>query len=155
MFIAVLIVLFCLAYVSKRRFGMLGLALIAGATLSRLWADTLTPYFARVGVTLEQPPLAIVVAAGLVLLPALLLLLGGPVYHTSRSRLIASLLFAILAATLVVEPLAKSFVLVGFDRDVYRVLTEYQVYIVTAGIIAALFDVLGVHAGGGKHRAKH
>ena len=37
-FLAVAIALFVGAFISKRRFGLLGLALTAGATLSTLWS---------------------------------------------------------------------------------------------------------------------
>ena len=42
-FAVILIALFGLAFLTKRRFGVLGLALAAGAMLSSLWAESLTP----------------------------------------------------------------------------------------------------------------
>lgn len=145
-FIGIFIVLFLLAYISKRRFGALGLALIAGATLSELWADKLTPIVADAGVTIDQPPLSVLVAAALIIVPALLLLTSGPSYHASHFRVIGALLFALLATALLIEPLGDVFWLTDENRTVYEWLVTNKVYIVTFGIVIALFDLVGAHS---------
>lgn len=153
----VLIALFLLAYLTKRRFGVLGLALAAGAMLSSLWAEKLTPVIAEAGVVVEKPPLATLVAAGLVLLPAIVLLASGPIYREGHERLIGALLFALLAVALLVEPLGSAMLLTGESKQVYDFIVENQVYIVTGGLIAAIVDILFTRVpkfGGGKH-SKH
>ena len=49
----ILVALFALAFFTKRRFGVLGLALAAGAMLSELWAAELTPFVQKAGFVRE------------------------------------------------------------------------------------------------------
>lgn len=152
-FIGTLVILFALAYITKRRFGVLGLALAAGAMLSDLWADKLTPLVARAGVTIDHPPLLTVVSVALVLLPALLLLFSGPSYHKMPLRFASALLFAALATALLVEPLGSSFALTGQGEQVYQFFVDNRVYIVTAGLVLALLDILATHTP--RHHRRH
>ncbi len=149
----ILIVLFVVAYLTKRRFGVLGLALAAGALLSDLWADKLTPLIADSGVVVERPPLLTLVAAGIVLLPAVVLFVSGPVYRKSNERLIGAFLFALLAVALLVEPLGSGLLLSGESKQVYDVIAENRVYIITGGLIIAVIDILftRIPKRGGKH----
>jgi len=137
-----LLILFVLAYFTKRRFGVLGLALAAGAMLSNLWAQQLTPLVQKTGIDIAVPPLATVVAVLLVLLPALLLLTGGPTYHKKSEQIIGATLFALLAVALLIEPLGSGLVLQGDGKQVYDWFFQNRVYIVTLGLIAALVDLL-------------
>lgn len=138
----VLIVLFLLAYFTKRRFGVLGLALAAGAMLSDLWAEKLTPVVASTGLEITAPPLATIVAVLLVLLPAVLLLFSGPSYHYRWERVLGATLFAMLATALLIGPLGSGFLLIGDSKEVYEWFFENRVYIVTLGLIAAIVDLL-------------
>lgn len=88
------LLLFILAYFSKRRFGLLGLGLIAGVIVSSSWSTYVTSMLQVQGVHLNFPPLSILVAGFLIVLPALLLLLVGPTYHKKWQRLVGSILFA-------------------------------------------------------------
>jgi len=137
-----LVILFVLAFITKRRFGVLGLALAAGAMLSSLWADKLTPVIEQAGVVVERPPLATIVAVSLVLLPAIVLFVSGPVYRELPMRLAGALMFAALAVALLVEPLGSAMYVTGDSKKVYDFFVENQVYIVTFGLIAAVVDIL-------------
>ncbi|MBP9667358.1 hypothetical protein KBD87_00930 [Candidatus Saccharibacteria bacterium] len=141
-FVILLCLLFGFAFLTRRRFGVLGLALAAGAMLSDLWAEKLTPVIAHTGVVVERPPLATVVAATLVLLPAIILFISGPMYRELPARLIGAFLFAILAVALLVKPLGGAMILAGDSKRVYEFFVENQVYIVTIGLIAAIVDIL-------------
>lgn len=154
-FSVVLVLLFALAYVTKRRFGVLGLALAAGSMLSELWATQLTPVVRDAGFIVQSPPLITVVSVILVLLPAVFLLFSGPSYHDAPRRLIGAFLFAALAFALLVEPLGSALVLQGEGRTVYEFFRDNQVYIVTVGLIIAVFDLLGAHTSGAHKPAKH
>jgi len=137
-----LVILFALAYFTKRRFGVLGLALAAGAMLSNLWAQQLTPIVKGTGFDIAIPPLATVVAVVLVLLPAILLLTSGPTYNKKIEQVIGALLFSTLAVALLIEPLGSALVLQGDSKLVYDWFIEHRVWIVTFGLIAALIDLL-------------
>lgn len=151
----VLVVLFALAFLTKRRFGVLGLALAAGAMLSSLWAETLTPIIAQAGVTVDRPPLIMLVSVALVLLPAVLLLFSGPSYKDLPMRLVGALCFAALALALLVEPLGSALVLTGDSKTVYDFFVTNRVYIVTGGLILALLDLLTTHTSRRHKSSKH
>lgn len=152
-FAVVLVLLFMLAFLTKRRFGVLGLALAAGAMLSSLWAESLTPIFVNAGVVIEKPPMITVVSVALVLLPAVLLLFSGPSYKDMPMRLGGAFLFSALAVALLVEPLGSALVLTGDSKTVYNFFVENRVYIVTAGLILALLDILMTRTS--KHHRGH
>lgn len=154
-FLIVLILLFGLAYATKRRFGVLGLALAAGSMLSGLWAAKLTPIVADAGIVVQNPPLITLVAVILVLLPALLLLFSGPSYHDIPMRLGGAFLFAALAFALLIEPLGSALVLQDQGKEVYDFFVENRVYIVTVGLVLAVIDLLAVHTGRGRKSYKH
>ncbi len=155
MSIIVLGALFALAFLTKRRFGVLGLALAAGAMLSSLWAETLTPVIREAGVMVDVPPLATLVAVTLVLLPSVVLLFSGPSYSSILMRVVGAFSYAALALALLIEPMGSALILEGRSVDVYQTLLDYRVYIVTAGLIFALFDILSTrtpkHRRSGKH----
>lgn len=154
-FAIVLVLLFGLAFLTKRRFGVLGLALAAGAMLSSLWAETLTPVIENAGVSVDKPPLFVLVSVGLVLLPAVLLLFSGPSYKGIAMRIGGALLFAGLALALLIEPLGSALILTGDSKKVYEFFADNRVYIVTAGLVLALLDILVTRTGGGHKKLKH
>lgn len=134
--------LFALSFFTKRRFGVLGLALTAGATLSQLWAGDLTPYVQQAGLQLVAPPLESVVAAAVILLPAIVLLFSGPSYHTLWQKVVSSAVFALLALAFLLEPLGGALVLQGDGQTVYVSLLHNRTWIITGGILYALYDLL-------------
>lgn len=146
--------LFAVAYITRRRFGVLGLALSAGAMLSEMWTDAVTPLVQRAGVELFAPPLTTVVAAGLVLLPAVLLLFSGPTYGRGPQRLVGSAAFALLAAALILTPLGNALNFDPLSRSIFIFLDENKTFIITAGIAYALFDILTLKTPRHKHRNK-
>ena len=154
-FVIVLVLLFAMAYFTKRRFGVLGLALAAGSMLSGLWAAQLTPFVRDAGLVVQNPPLITVVSVVLVLLPALFLLFSGPTYHDTPKRFIGALLFAALAFALLIEPLGSALVLQDEGRAVYEFFSSNRVYIVTLGLILAILDLLGVHTSRAHKPSKH
>ncbi len=151
----VLLLLFGLAFFTKRRFGVLGLALAAGSMLSELWATQLTPVVRDAGLVVQNPPLITIVSVVLVLLPAVFLLFSGPSYHDMPKRIVGAILFAALAFALLIEPLGSALVLQGEGRMVYEFFNDNQVYIVTAGLVIAVFDLLGTHTSRAQKVSKH
>ena len=138
-----LTVLFALTFFTKRRFGVLGLALTAGATLSGLWTPDVVPIVQQAGVELVAP-LSSVVAAAIILFPAVVLLFSGPTYSSKLQRAIGALVFSLLALAFMLEPLGGALVLEGDGKRLFDILVEYRVWIITAGILLALADLLVV-----------
>jgi hypothetical protein len=151
----VLLILFALAYFTRRRFGVLGLALAAGSMLSQLWAQQLTPLVARAGLIVVNPPLITVVSVALILIPAVVLLFSGPSYHDKPMRIAGALAFAALAFALLIPPLGSALVLQDQGKQVYDFFNENRVYIVTLGLVLALVDLLATHTGRGHRATKH
>lgn len=133
--------LFALAYFSRRRFGTLGLALCAGFLLSTMWAADVTPLIRKAGIVFSTPPLSSVVAAVIILLPALILMLGGPTYKKHGHRLIAAGAFALLATSFLLSPLGSSMNMDGSAKQIYKFLVDNRNIIITLAIVYALFDL--------------
>jgi hypothetical protein len=134
--------LFFVSFITKRRFGVLGLALSAGALLSLNWAATLTPFLESQGVAVAAPPLSSLVQIGLVLLPPLILLFSGPMYTKMLPRVVGAFAFAALALVYVSDVLATILVLESPGSSVFQFLHDNKSILIVAGIIGAITDVL-------------
>jgi hypothetical protein len=143
MIFAILLVgLFAVVYIPKRRFGVLGLALCAGALLSASWTSTLTPWVESQGVSVVAPPLASLVAALLILLPPAILVFSGPTYSSGIQRLVGSVMFALLALVFLLQPLGDALVLDPVSAPVYNFLHSNINAITVVGIVLALVDIM-------------
>ncbi len=144
--ITIIVLLFAMTYVTRRRFGVLGLALCAGYLISEMWTAQVTPFVRGAGFELLLPPLSSLVAAGLVLVPAVLLLFSGPTYTRRIPRLIGAGAFALLATSFLLGPLGIALNLDPTIDDtafrIYIFLSDNTTFIITAGIAYALYDVL-------------
>ncbi len=140
-FAAVAAILFTGAYLSRRRFGLLGLALTAGATLSSLWTYDAGLLVSSLGVVPEGVITQAVTQSLVVLLPALLLLFHGYSYKSKLSRLVGSLLFTVLALAFLVEPIGYALPLSGFGATVYETLKQYKAVIISVGVVLAVIDL--------------
>jgi hypothetical protein len=149
--LGVLGLLFLMPFAANRRFGVLGLGLAAGSLLSTNWTGTVTPFIEQQGVVLVAPPLAIVVATALVLLPPTVLLLGGPSYAKMWQRIVGSLAFAVLGLAFLVDHLSLMLQLDSFGQVLINTVATYDSLIIVVGIIAALGDMLLT----GKHSRKN
>lgn len=134
--------LFITVYVTKRRVGVLGLGLAAGAILSNLWVGNLTPLVAQAGIEIVRPPLSSVVATVVTLLPALILLFGGPGYKATWQRIVGSLVFGMLAIVLLLEPLGAALVVDEAGKPLFEFLQRNQNILITAGLGFAIIDLL-------------
>lgn len=140
-FIVLALVLFACSYMSKRRFGLLGLALTAGATISTIWSHDAGLVLSGLGL-LPQGPLANAITLSVVvLLPAILLLFHGYTYKKPVGRVVGSLLFTVLALAFLVEPIGYALVLEGLGADIYKVLVDNKELIISIGVVLAIFDL--------------
>lgn len=140
--VVLLAALFALAYITKRRFGVLGLALCAGALLSASWTATLTPWVESQGIVFVSPPLSAVVSTLLILGPSLLLLFSGPTYSSAVQRIAGAAAFAILAFVFLLQPIGIAFVFDEATSQVYASVRQASDVIIVVGILAALGDIL-------------
>jgi len=144
--------LFATAYFTKRRFGVLGLALCAGSLISSMWTADVTPLIQSAGIRLLAPPLSTVVAVGLVLLPAVLLLFSGPSYPKGWQRIVGAAAFALLATSFLLVPLGTGLVLDDTTQEYYDFLVHNRNVIITAAIAYSIFDILTLKTP--KHKEK-
>lgn len=140
-----LVLLFLLAFIMKRRFGVLGLALTAGALLSTYWTDAVQAFLEQQGITLAAPPLSEVVAVSLALLPAALLLFSGPIYHAKPQRILGSLLFAVMAFLIVLPALTGIFVVEPSAEQVVGAISQYKNSLIAVLIVYATIDTMLAH----------
>jgi hypothetical protein len=116
--IAVLI--FVAAFITKRRFGLLGLALAAGSILSGIWGFDAGLEASAFGAP-SGPLSTAAVSCVLILLPAGILLFHGDKYKTLIGRVIGAGLFTLLAIAFLIEPLSHAIAPQGFGSDVFEV----------------------------------
>ncbi len=135
------VLLFVGAFISKRRFGLLGLALTAGATLSSLWSYDAGLVLSGTGLVPDGPITNAVALSVVVLLPAVLLLFHGYTYKSPVSRVLGSLFFALLAMAFLLEPLSFALPLNGPAADLYGVLLANQGIIISVGVVMAIIDL--------------
>lgn len=140
-FAGLAVVLFAGAFVSRRRFGLLGLALTAGAMLSTLWSYDAGLIVSSTGLLPEGVITQAGVQSFVVLLPAILLLFHGYSYKKPIPRVIGSLLFTALALAFLVEPIGYALPLEGDGATVYATLKEYKDVIISAGVVLAVVDL--------------
>lgn len=133
--------LFLGAFLSKRRFGLLGLALTAGATLSALWSTDAGYLVSLTGFVPAGPLTQAVAQSVVVLLPAVLLLFHGYTYKGKLGRITGSLLFMALAVAFLIEPIGFALPLSGIGADVYQWIVTNKGIIVSIGVIIAVIDV--------------
>lgn len=141
-FLIIFAVLFVLCFFMRRRFGVLGLALAAGVIISQSWAEKLTPIIQQQGIDSMAPPLLVIVQAALVITPAVLLLFSGPTYHQKTSRIIGSLLFALLASAFLLSILGGFMQFDEVSLPIYEAFTEFQQVIIVTCLVVAIIDVL-------------
>lgn len=140
-FVIIAVVLFAASYFTKRRFGLLGLALGAGATLSGLWSYDAGLVVGSLGLFPAGPLTTAFTLSAIVLLPAIVLLFHGYTYKKFVGRVVGALLFTLLALAFLVEPLGYALTLEGFGVDAYNWLNKYKAVIISVGMILAVVDL--------------
>ncbi len=132
-------------YFSKRRYGLLGLALIAGSIISASWTSYVTLTLQLQGIRLLSPPLNVVVAVILLLLPAVFLLFVGPKYRKKWQRISGSFLFALLGTLLVTAAIARESPEL-IDGPIAQAIIQVYPLIIVVGVALAIIDTVMAHA---------
>ena len=151
-FLGAVAVVFAGSFLSGRRFGVLAVGLAIGSVLSGLWAGELAKFVSGLGVSLPLLPMGVWATAVLLLAPLVTLMTSGPRYHRKARRAVSALGVGVLTAAFLVVPLGQFMVLQGDALTVYGVLKSSWAYVVTAGLVLAVIDLLTIHSGG--HAAK-
>lgn len=137
--------LFALAFLSRRRFGVLGLALAAGALLASQMTKDLSKLIAAHQIPVE--PLSAISAASifLTLLPALILLLGGPSYKKRNHAIAGAIAFTVMAMLLILGPLTSSLPPDELMEPFVQWVASYSSLLLAIAIGAAVTDAWMIH----------
>lgn len=133
------VALFVIAFVFKKRFGLLGLALAAGSILSNIWLEKSVQISDALGLQFNTTVTA-TIAVILVLLPAGLLIFHGHNYKTLLTRAIGAFLFSLLSISLLISPMSRIVLMQGFGSDIYLIISNNQSLIIGACLIIAIID---------------
>jgi hypothetical protein len=153
--IAIILALFAGAFLSKRRFGLLGLGLTAGAVIAPLWGETAGYVVSATGLLPEGPMINVIAIAAITLIPAVLFMFHGYSYKGMFGRVTGSLLFTVLAIALLIQPLSTIMEISGPIGTVYRWFVENHSLVVSAGVVFAVIDTLTAKAVHKKAEKKH
>lgn len=137
-----LLALFASAFLSKRRFGILGLGLAAGAIISPIWGDNASFVVSSTGLVAEGPLVNTIALSALILTPAVLFMFHGYTYKHIVGRVVGSLLFTLLAAAFLIGPIGAVLTLTGPAAGVYGWLVANHELIVSVGVVLAVADLL-------------
>jgi hypothetical protein len=136
----VAIALFLAAFISHRRFGLLGLALAAGSILSGIWNYDAGLVVSSIGFP-SGPITNAITLSLIVLLPAILLLFHGHSYKSVIGRVVGAVLFTVLALAFLVVPLGYIAPLTGIGAQVYSWLVHNKELIISIGMVLAVIDL--------------
>ena len=152
--LVVILALFAGAFLSKRRFGLLGLGLTAGAILSPIWGENAGFVVSSMGIVPEGPLVNAIALSAIILVPAILFMFHGYTYKHMVGRIIGSLLFTVLATAFLIVPIGLAMTLSGPIGNAYQWIVSYRELIISVGVIFAVVDVLiakPVHESKKKH----
>jgi len=138
--IVIAVALFVAAFITKRRFGLLGLALAAGSILSSIWGYDIGLVVSGFGIP-QGPMTSAIVLAVIIMLPPFVLLFHGYTYKNHLARVAGAAMFTILAFAFLIEPLGHILIPVGVGANVYDWLVNHRTLIIGSGLILAVFDL--------------
>lgn len=140
-FAGLAVALFVAAFIAKRRFGLLGLALAAGSILSTIWSFDAGLVVSSIGIVPSGPLTTAVTLCIIVLLPAVVLLFHGYTYKNLFARIVGSLLFTVLALAFLIEPLGYALSLQGIGAEAYKWLLANKDIIISVALVLAVVDL--------------
>ncbi|HEY8886693.1 MAG TPA: hypothetical protein VIM31_04325 [Candidatus Microsaccharimonas sp.] len=153
--LVLVLALFAGAFLSKRRFGVLGLGLAAGAVISPIWGENAGFVVSSTGLVAEGPLVNAIALSALILIPAVLFMFHGYSYKHIFGRIIGSALFTLLAAALLIGPIGAVFILTGPAGNVYQWFVSNHELVISIGVTFAVVDFLlskTAHKSEKKHR---
>lgn len=151
--IIVAFALFVSVFATKRRFGLLALAMAAGSILSGIWGYDAGLIVGAVGIP-AGPLTTAITLASITLLPAIILLFHGHTYKTLIGRIIGASLFTLLALAFLIDPLGHVLALRGVGVNIYALLVNNRTTVIGVGLIVAVVDLFltkSVQSSNGRH----
>jgi len=135
--IVVLLALFILAFLSRRRFGYLGLGLTAGIILSGQSYDFLETFFSVFNEFYGDLSPSQITSILLCIVPSLILMLSGPKYHGTKMRLIGALMYLVMAAFAILPFIMSS---LNLPNEVNNFIMSSHTIVISIGIVISIID---------------
>ncbi|NTW61622.1 hypothetical protein HGB24_02970 [Candidatus Saccharibacteria bacterium] len=132
--------LFAASFITKRRFGLLGLALGSGYILSSIWSNSASLVVGLAGLPYNAVTAAMILVF-ITLLPAVILLFHGYSYKSLVLRIIGAGLFTVLALAFLAEPLGRILNLQGSNLQIYDWILKNKDVIIGIGLPMAVVDM--------------
>lgn len=146
--IALALGLFSLAFLTKRRYGVLGLGLAGGLVLSQEISKELADVLQSLDVPVEPLPFTTAASIALILAPPLIMMFSGPKYTDQRYVIVGSTLFAVFGSVLLLAPIVTS--LPFSDRATIQpllsTLAANSPFIISVAVIVAVMDMMHAQA---------
>jgi hypothetical protein len=140
------VLLFALAFILRRRFGMLALALCAGIVLSNVLTDASADALQIFGIGVAGLSTTALASSLLILLPSFILMVGGPRYNGATMAVVGSVFYAVFALVLLVLPLQATLATDGASQQVVDTILSYQSLIIVVFVVLGLLDALAIKA---------
>lgn len=146
---AVVLALVCIlaaaAFISKRRFGILALAMAAGYIIATYEAQHVASILRNYDVSFGAMSMTTVVTMIIIILPSVLLFFGGPTYASKRNRIMGSIAYGVTALFFCLGSLEHSLVLMGQEKIVYSYIQDYREQGIVLLLILAIVDTFFIH----------
>jgi hypothetical protein len=137
----ILFLLFGISFLSKRRFGTLGLGLAAGALLAQQLSRDVAVWLQQYDISIFDYTSVTLAAIILTLLPALVLLVSGPTYNSKKSAFVGSLAFGLMATMLLIGPISSGYPVTDLNTvSVFDFIASYENLLIASGVVLAVVD---------------
>lgn len=137
--------LFALAFMTRRRFGILGLGLSAGALLAGSLSGSSADLIDAQNISIPGMGSEEIAAVILTLLPSLVLLLSGPRYATLLPAIFGAAAYAVLGTLLLLGPLSSALPADGATQTLLNEVAAIEPVLISATVLIAILDTLSIH----------
>lgn len=138
--------LFVLAFMTKRRYGVLAMALAAGVDLAQNASGYVGDFLLANDVQFQPLGARIAAIILVTIAPAVIMLISGPTYRSKRAALVSSLAFAVLGTLLLIGPLTATWPATDSKtRDLIATIIAQRNTLVMIGLLAAIIDTFTIH----------
>ncbi|MBM3210374.1 hypothetical protein FJZ39_03500 [Candidatus Saccharibacteria bacterium] len=156
--VAIVVIMLSLSiYLLRRRFGLMALALLAGALIASLWTIEVTTTLRAYGIQTGVAPLEAIVSIALTFSLPLLALMSPLKYAKKHEHLLSAVLFLALAVAVGVQLVIRYGLVPDSLLLTITTVDEQSRTLITAAAVVAIFDFLTIKSPktGGDDKKKH
>lgn len=142
-----ILVVMMVVFLSARRFGMISLALAAGAVIVGLWTERLAVVMKEFDIGALGVPTGVLVSVFLLLAPLGLVSLVGPKYRGLAARTLSAFGAGLLVVAFLIGLVGNSLAIYNYLLKNHDWLNGAWQYVATIGLAVGLFDILSQYLG--------